>query len=176
MRVLTILLIAGSAVGTGCGARTIGAVPQPFPRPGGWPGTHASDPAGTARTDAYAVTSTALQLRGSPYREGGDTPLGFDCSGFIRYVFAQHGIGVPRQVADQYETGAQIAATDLRPGDLLFFSTIAPGASHVALSIGRDEFVHAPSEQGVVRVERLSSSYWSRRFIGARRIVRPSAP
>ncbi|HIM52720.1 MAG TPA: glycoside hydrolase, partial [Acidobacteria bacterium] len=54
---------------------------------------------------------------------------------------------------------------------LLFFTTVAPGASHVALAIGGDEFVHAPSERGHVRVERLSSSYWSRRFLGARRVV-----
>lgn len=175
MRVCSVLLIAGSVVATGCGARTIGAVPQPFPQPGERPGRAASAPPGAA-ADAYAITSTALQLRGSPYRDGGETPAGFDCSGFVQYVFGQHGIALPRQVGDQYQTGEDVPPTDLRPGDLMFFSTIAPGASHVALSIGSDEFVHAPSEQGVVRVERLSSAYWSRRFVGARRILALSKP
>jgi cell wall-associated NlpC family hydrolase len=59
---------------------------------------------------------------------------------------------------------------ELRPGDLLFFSTTAPGASHVAIALEGDEFVHAPSSTGVVRTERLTSSYWSRRFLGARRV------
>lgn len=176
MRVLRVLLIAGSVVATGCGVHTIGAVPQPFPRPGDPPARSASVPAGTVPADVYAITSTALQLRGSPYREGGDAPPGFDCSGFIQYVFAQHGVTLPRQVDEQYRIGEDIAPTDLQPGDLLFFTTVAPGASHVALSIGSDEFVHAPSERGVVRVERLSSSYWSRRLVGARRILRLSKP
>jgi cell wall-associated NlpC family hydrolase len=175
MQVVRVLLIAGSVVASGCGVRTIGAVPQPFPRPGDRPGGAISAPTGT-RADAYAITSTALRLRGSPYRDGGDTPAGFDCSGFVQYVFARHGVTLPRQVDEQSRIGEDIAPTDLQPGDLLFFTTVAPGASHVGLSIGSDEFVHAPSERGVVRVERLSSWYWSRRLVGARRILRVSGP
>ena len=72
---------------------------------------------------------------------------------------------------DQPQVGHQVDPDAIAPGDLLFFTTVAPGASHVALAIGADEFVHAPSERGQVRVERLGSSYWSRRFLGARRIV-----
>ena len=60
--------------------------------------------------------------------------------------------------------------TEIAPGDLIFFSTVAPGASHVAIALGGDEFVHAPSSTGVVRVERLASTYWSQRFVGARRV------
>jgi cell wall-associated NlpC family hydrolase len=66
--------------------------------------------------------------------------------------------------------GQPVRRGDLRPGDLLFFSTTAPGASHVAIAVGRDEFVHAPSSTGVVRTERLTSSYWSPRFLGAKRV------
>ena len=77
----------------------------------------------------------------------------------------------PRLAADQYRVGSNVDPDAIAAGDLLFFTTVAPGASHVALAIGGDEFVHAPSERGQVRVERLSSSYWSRRFLGARRIV-----
>jgi cell wall-associated NlpC family hydrolase len=120
--------------------------------------------------DAYAVTSTALSLRGSPYRNGGTDPNGFDCSGFTQYVFAQHGIWLPREVRDQYRLGAAVTPDQLAAGDLVFFATTDPGVSHVAIAIGGDEFVHAPSSTGVVRVERLGSSYWSPRFLGARRV------
>jgi cell wall-associated NlpC family hydrolase len=67
--------------------------------------------------------------------------------------------------------GKSIKADDLAPGDILFFTTTEPGPSHVAIAIGGDQFVHAPSSTGVVRVEQLSSSYWSPRYLGARRVV-----
>ncbi|MEZ5286336.1 MAG: NlpC/P60 family protein [Vicinamibacterales bacterium] len=66
--------------------------------------------------------------------------------------------------------GRRVASNRLEPGDLVFFSTVAPGASHVGIMVGGDQFVHAPSERGVVRVERLSSSYWSRRIVGFKRV------
>jgi cell wall-associated NlpC family hydrolase len=120
--------------------------------------------------DTYALTSTALSLRGAPYRNGGTDPKGFDCSGFTQYVFAQHGVLLPREVRDQYRLGASVNPDRLVAGDLLFFATTDPGASHVAIAIGGDEFVHAPSSTGVVRVEHLGSSYWSPRFLGAKRV------
>jgi cell wall-associated NlpC family hydrolase len=125
--------------------------------------------------DFYALVGTALDLRGAPYRDGGNDPRGFDCSGFTQYVFAQHGLKLPRATRDQFRAGESIGPEELAPGDLLFFTTTAPGASHVAIAVGTDQFVHAPSSTGVVRVERLSSGYWSQRFIGARRIA-PGEP
>ena len=123
--------------------------------------------------DAHALTVTALALRGAPYRNGGSDPSGFDCSGFVQYVFGQHGIAMPRDVKQQFAAGALVEPDELEPGDLIFFTTEAPGPSHVGLALGADEFVHAPSSAGVVRVERLSTVYWSRRFVGARRIHSP---
>jgi cell wall-associated NlpC family hydrolase len=73
-------------------------------------------------------------------------------------------------VRDQYQQGKKISANDLAPGDLIFFSTTDPGPSHVGIAVGGDEFVHAPSSTGVVRVEHLGSSYWAPRFLGARRV------
>jgi cell wall-associated NlpC family hydrolase len=73
-------------------------------------------------------------------------------------------------VREQYRAGASIDPSQLAPGDLVFFATTDPGVSHVAIAIGGDEFVHAPSSSGVVRVEHLSGSYWSPRFVGARRV------
>jgi cell wall-associated NlpC family hydrolase len=120
--------------------------------------------------DSYALVGTALQLRGTQYRDGGSDPNGFDCSGFTQYVFAQHGLSLPRAVHDQFSSGKAVRPAEIEAGDLLFFTTTAPGASHVAIAVGGDEFVHAPSSTGVVRVERLSSRYWAPRFVGARRV------
>jgi cell wall-associated NlpC family hydrolase len=117
-----------------------------------------------------AVVVTALDLRGVPYRNGGADTDGFDCSGFTQYVFAQHGVGLPREVRDQFHAGRAVDRRALEVGDLLFFSTAGSGASHVAILVGDGEFVHAPSETGVVRVEHLGTRYWSRRFVGARRV------
>jgi cell wall-associated NlpC family hydrolase len=121
--------------------------------------------------DTYALTGTALALRGAPYRNGGADPGGFDCSGFTQYVFSKYGIALPRAVVDQFTAGEAVTPEQVSAGDLLFFSTLAPGPTHVAIALGGDEFVHAPSSAGVVRVEHLSAVYWSRRFIGARRVT-----
>jgi cell wall-associated NlpC family hydrolase len=120
--------------------------------------------------DYYALVGTALHLRGTPYRDGGADLHGFDCSGFTQYVFAQYGVSLPRAVRDQFKVGTGVRTRGVEPGDLLFFTTTEPGASHVGIAVGSDEFVHAPSSTGVVRVERLSSTYWAQRYIGARRI------
>jgi len=120
--------------------------------------------------EVYALTGTALALRGAPYKTAGADPNGFDCSGFTWYVFAQHGITLPRDVRQQFQSGTPVTPDRLAPGDLVFFSTVAPGPSHVGISIGGDEFVHAPSSSGVVRVEHLNSGYWSPRLVGVRRV------
>ncbi len=118
-----------------------------------------------------ALVRTALTLQGRPYRNGGTTlEEGFDCSGFTQYVFARHGIHLPREVRDQYRLGANVGRDDLAPGDLVFFTTTSPGPSHVAIALGGDAFVHAPSSRGVVRVEHMSTRYWASRLVGVRRI------
>jgi cell wall-associated NlpC family hydrolase len=117
------------------------------------------------------IVSTALMYRGIPYRNGGSDPSGFDCSGFVQWVFAQNGIQLPREVHDQFDAGQKIDLRDVQPGDLLFFETVSRGASHVGVAVGGDQFVHAPSSNGVVRIERFTASYWAMRFVGARRIA-----
>ena len=170
-----------SLVSLASACASTGAVPQPFPTPGsaearprgdGVPSTAvpAPEPKPLPAVDGYAVAGTALSLRGSPYRNGGTDPSGFDCSGFVWYVFAQHGVRVPRTVSQLFSAGHDVASSELRAGDLVFFSIAAPGASHVGMLIGGDEFVHAPSSSGDVRVERISARYWSSRFVGARRM------
>ena len=124
-------------------------------------------------TGVDALVATALSLRGVPYRNGGADPNGFDCSGFTQYVFAQSGVALPRAVHEQFAIGVSVDGRNVVEGDLLFFSTTEPGASHVAIALGGGEFVHAPSSTGVVRVERLGSTYWAPRFLGARRVMQP---
>jgi cell wall-associated NlpC family hydrolase len=178
-----VLLAAATLAAVTSACASTGAVPHPFPTPGGAPPgarvpgseSGAVVPAPTTGAirrplDGYALTTTALSLRGAPYRNGGSDPSGFDCSGFTQYVFAQYGVALPREVREQYRVGTAVNADQLTAGDLLFFATTDPGASHVAIAIGGDEFVHAPSSTGVVRVERLGSTYWSQRFLGARRL------
>jgi cell wall-associated NlpC family hydrolase len=148
-----------------------GGAPGPASEPGERPARPApKPPGGPAAADGYALSSTALSLRGVPYRNGGDDPTGFDCSGFVKYVFEQHGVQVPRETRKQFALGRQVDAGSLEPGDLVFFTTVAPGASHVGIAVGGDQFVHAPSSAGVVRVEHLSAQYWASRFVGARRV------
>jgi cell wall-associated NlpC family hydrolase len=173
------LAAAGALAVSALACASTGAVPRPFPMPTprdaasespGGPPVPLPGPMTAAHIDAAAVVGTALDLRGIPYRNGGSDRRGFDCSGFTQYVFAQHNVWLPRAVRDQFRQGEPITTADLRPGDLLFFSAGAGDASHVAIAIGGDEFVHAPSTNGTVRVERLSSRYWARYFIGARRL------
>lgn len=118
-----------------------------------------------------AAVRTALHLQGVPYRNGGSDTRGFDCSGFTQYVFGRHGVHLPRAVRDQFNLGRSVAPRRVRPGDLLFFSTGASGASHVGIAVGGDAFVHAPSSAGAVRVEHFGEPYWSRRLIGVRRLA-----
>lgn len=167
-----LILVGTLFLAAGCASST-GAVPRPFPIPGGAPPGTAPTAAGrpsTPSTDGYSISSTALSLRGAPYRNGGADPSGFDCSGFVHYVFQQHGLSLPRDVRQQFQKGNDIDPASVAPGDLVFFTTIAPGASHVGIAVGGDQFIHAPSTNGVVRVENLSSQYWANRFVGAKRV------
>jgi hypothetical protein len=164
---LTVVFVIGCAALTSA-CRSTGAVPRPFPTPG--QGLKSTGTSPGSPPDTYALTGTALALRGVPYRNGGSDPNGFDCSGFTQYVFRQYGVTLPRDVGAQFARGNAVKLDRIAPGDLVFFTTVAAGASHVGIALGGDEFVHAPSSNGVVRVERFSAAYWSRRFVGARRI------
>jgi len=129
------------------------------------PGESALRPAG-----ANTLVDTALALQGAPYRNGGADPEGFDCSGFTQYVFARAGLVLPRAVREQFDRSLEVDQTALEPGDLIFFTTVAPGPSHVGIVVDADRFIHAPSSRGVVRIERISARYWSDRLIGVRRV------
>ena len=174
MRLILLSIAAASITMTACAST--GGVPEPFPTPGPRPTRTATPkPVATSGTslpaDGYSIAGTALGLRGAPYRNGGSDPRGFDCSGLIEYVYSQHGIAVPRTVEELHDAGRDVPTQDIQPGDLVFFDTTGRGPSHVGMSIGGDEFVHAPSGAGVVRVERLGAAYWAQRFIGVKRLT-----
>ena len=167
---MLVLATAASA----CAARTSSAIlphPAPFPSASSPASIKPDVPSGPALAAPAALIQTALSLEGVPYQWGGDQPsTGFDCSGFVQYVLAQHNITAPRTSAEQFLLGKEVDLDQVRAGDLVFFSTVAPGASHVGLAVSTEEFVHAPAASGVVRVERVRASYWLTRYVGARRV------
>lgn len=123
----------------------------------------------TSSSFGVHVAKVALSLVGSPYRWGGTSEAGFDCSGFTQYVFRELGTVLPRTSYDQFRTGTAVSRSSLLPGDLVFFSTDAAGASHVAVYIGNGLIVHALNHRTGVIVSRLSDGYYAARYIGARR-------
>jgi cell wall-associated NlpC family hydrolase len=161
-----VLLLALATTAGACASGSGGPRPQPFPSVG--PPSAVSDAIATVQ--AKAIVARALTLRGVPYRNGGSDPSGFDCSGFTQYVFEQHGITLPREVRDQFARGLPVRGPRAA-GDLVFFATTSKRASHVGILLNDDEFVHAPSSRGVVRIERVSTEYWARRLIGFRRVM-----
>ncbi len=122
------------------------------------------------KTQAAALISTAKKYIGVPYIFGGTTPSGFDCSGFLQYVFKQNGIQIPRLADEQYKLGKRANIAELAAGDLVFFTTYEAGASHCGIYLGEGQFLHTSSSRGV-RIDYLDNTYWAPRFIGAKKIV-----
>ncbi len=116
------------------------------------------------------VVATAKKHIGVPYKYGGTSPTGFDCSGFVQYVYGQHGKQLPRTADKQFETGTLVQARNLKHGDLVFFTTTEKGASHCGIFIGYGKFIHASSSRGVM-ISSLGDMYWKPRYLGARRIL-----
>jgi len=127
------------------------------------------------RTDTrktQVLLSMARQYLGVPYVWAGRSPSGFDCSGFIYFVFDQMGYGLPRMADGQFEVGIPVSRNALQPGDLVFFSTYEPGPSHVGIYLGNEQFIHASSGAGYVTVTSMANPYHRDRYIGARRIIK----
>jgi cell wall-associated NlpC family hydrolase len=118
---------------------------------------------------AVTLTRNAMRFLGVPYAFGGTSSNGFDCSGYVQHVFALLGLQIPRTADAQYDAGRSVHGT-MVPGDLVFFQTYTAGPSHVGIYLGNDRFVHASSSRGVT-VSSLHESYWSARYLGAKRII-----
>lgn len=126
------------------------------------------DPSMAVSVRNLEVVQFSEKFLGVPYVWGGTSPAGFDCSGFTQYVYAHFGVYLGRTSYDQINDGTPVSIDNLAPGDLLFFSTDGPGASHVGLYVGNGEFINAAGNS--VRYDSLSNSYWSSHYIGARQI------
>lgn len=117
------------------------------------------------------ILAIARQFVGIPYRRGGVSPAGFDCSGLVYYVYRQAGISVPRTSASQHQAAQIIDLKDLRPGDLLFFKIKPQRISHVGIFVEGDLFLHATSTGKNVTFSRLDEPYWKKRLAGAGRFA-----
>lgn len=128
-------------------------------------GRDADAPIGELRR---AIVLEALGQIGRPYRHGGTTPDGFDCSGLAQYVYAQSGVSLPRSTREQHGAGKRIDLDQARPGDLLFYRISGKArVDHVAIYLGDGEALHAPASGKKVIVARVSDPWWSRRFVDA---------
>lgn len=125
------------------------------------------------RERASGLVISAMNFLGVPYRRGGSSPeQGFDCSGFTRHIFENSlGLILPRRADQQAEQAglAKVERNELEPGDLVFFNTMKRAFSHVGIYVGEGKFIHAPRSGAEVRVEDMRTSYWARRYNGARR-------
>lgn len=170
--VLGPIVCAGAAL-TGCATGNDPAESAPLPARPPSADDVALLRAKAGGSPASEVVMTALNYLDTPYRAGG-TRLedGFDCSGFTRQVYADAlGLSLPRQADDQAQTAGlkAVRREQLQAGDLVFFNTLRRTFSHVGIYIGDGRFIHAPRTGAQVRVEQMSTSYWARRYTGARR-------
>ncbi|MGH3058183.1 MAG: peptidoglycan-binding protein, partial [Gaiellaceae bacterium] len=132
---------------------------------GGGGGEKVSAPEPSSR--GARVASSATRYLGIPYRWGGSSPsTGFDCSGFVMYLYRQVGVSLPHNAAMQYGHGRAVSRGSLRRGDIVFFN----GLGHNGIYLGGGRFIHSPSSGDVVKISRLSEGWYSSRYVGARRV------
>ena len=125
---------------------------------------------GIQKLQGKEVVNRAAKYQGVPYVFGGTTPKGFDCSGYVQYVFKDCKATLPRLADEQALVGVFVTQRQLRPGDLVFFTTYLPGASHVGIYAGSGKFWSASSSRGVI-LSSLQDDYWKQRYYGARRVL-----
>lgn len=128
-------------------------------------GNHKAEASSNYRINAAIIGQKYI---GIPYKWGGTTTNGFDCSGFVSFTYKKTGKVLPRTSYEMYKRGKPVAKKNLQKGDLVFYSTYKKGASHVGIYLGNNKFVHAASKG--VKVDSLNNSYWKSKYIGAKRV------
>lgn len=131
-----------------------------------------SDSNSSWTSTAQEIILHALSQTGVKYKYGGINPdSGFDCSGFVRYVFQEAAnLTLPHGASAMSQVGKKVNEKELQPGDLVFFNTMKSVYSHVGIYVGNNRFIHAPSAGSSISVSDMNDSYWSKRFTGARRV------
>jgi peptidoglycan DL-endopeptidase CwlO len=151
--VVLVLLLAFPATGTGTLARSSN-VARPAP------------PVEVQPTTGEKAVKIALRYLGTPYSWAGASPAGFDCSGFVMYVYGRLGIGLPHSSSALWGEGRPVARRDLEAGDIVFFN----GLSHVGIYVGNGKFIHSPHTGDVVKISRFSDDWYGSTYDGARRV------
>lgn len=128
-------------------------------------------PAAASADTLTSLISSAKTYIGTPYRYGGTTTSGFDCSAYVQRVFKDNGISIPRATTSQYTTGTAVSKSNLETGDLVFFNTNGKSVSHVGIYIGANNFIHTSTSRGVMISSINDPHYWGSRYIGARRVA-----
>jgi len=135
------------------------------------PGTATDSKTTASNAKGDAIVKSAQKYMGVPYVWGGTAPDGWDCSGYTQYVMKENGISIPRTAAEQYAKGTAVNKSKLKVGDLVFFTTYKPGASHVGFYMGNGKFIHASSAAKEVTINSLNEEYYTEHYIGARRYI-----
>lgn len=166
MQIRATLLALFLSAGTIQPAHTAETLPAPVEAP-------ADDVLNGQASSVHDLVNKGMSYLGIRYRFGGTSPeTGLDCSGLVQNVFRNAiGLDLPRTAREMASLGDKIGRQDLKPGDLVFFNTMRRAFSHVGIYVGDGQFLHAPSRGGGVRVEDMGSSYWAKRFNGARRLL-----
>ena len=151
---ICVIVLGASALLAGCAKVSV-----PIP----------TDPRSPEATRGRTVVAVAKQYVGAPYRWGGSSPEGFDCSGLVRYVYAQVGVSLPHNAAQQYRLGTPVAREDLEPGDLVFFDHLR----HNGIYVGDGRFIHARQTGRRVAIAGLDEAWYASHFVGGRRLDRP---
>lgn len=120
------------------------------------------------------LISATNKVMGTKYVWGGTTTSGFDCSGFIGYVFKKIGVSLPRTTASMITTGTSVSKSNLKAGDLVFFNTSGKGVSHAGIYIGNGKFAHSSSSKGVSISNINDPYYWGAKYMGAKRVIKVS--
>ena len=116
------------------------------------------------------LVAYSYQFLGTKYKYGGTTTAGFDCSGYVRHIYKQFGINLPRTSSDMFGQGQSVAKANLKVGDLVFFKTTSAKIGHVGIYIGNGNFVHSSTGKGVIVTKLNDPYYWGARYVGAKRV------
>ncbi|AJQ28276.1 MULTISPECIES: C40 family peptidase [Pelosinus] len=164
-------VLIGMLLGNLLGKNNTSENPNVNIKPVPFQGTDSNSTTSSSKGDA--IIATAKTYMGVPYVFGGESPTsGLDCSSFTQLVMKKNGITLPRTAAEQYNQGTAVDKEDLQIGDLVFFTTYKPGASHVGFYMGDQQFIHASSAAKQVTISSLDEAYYTEHYIGSRRYIK----